>query len=109
LQQEGEVGRAGRALVPWLAASELFLGPDTRRLRELAGQIDPANEPVLGVLALARALEAAGDAQGAEGVFRAALAARPGEVVLLDALGKLLEGQRPPRLAGAIECYRAAR
>src|SRR5262249_55008436 len=109
LQQERDAARAARALAPWLAAPELFAGPGTRRLRELAEQIDPAKEPVLGVLALARALEAAGDAQGAEGVLRDALAARPAEVVLLDALGKLLEAQRPPRLAGAIECYKAAR
>src|SRR5205823_5424515 len=39
----------------------------------------------------------------------AALRARPQEVVLHDALGKLLTGQRPPRWREAVECYAAAR
>jgi tetratricopeptide (TPR) repeat protein len=79
------------------------------RLREFAAALDPANEPVLGVVTLARALDAAGDTPGAERLYRAALAARPGEVVLLYALGHLLERQQPPRLGEAIECFRTAR
>jgi tetratricopeptide (TPR) repeat protein len=90
-------------------SSGLAQGREAGRLRELAGQMDPANEPVLGMVTLARALELAGDTPGAERVFRAALAARPGEVVLLDALGDLLERQQPPRLGEAIEYYRTAR
>jgi tetratricopeptide (TPR) repeat protein len=109
LQRKREAARTARALAPWLAVPKVFVGPSIRRLRELVGQMDPAKEPVLGVMALARALEEAGDAPGAERVFRVALAARPDEVVLLDGLGKLLAAQRPPRWGEAIECYRAAR
>ena len=79
------------------------------RLEELAGQMDVRQEPVLGLVLLARALEGAGSSAAAEGLLRTALTARPGEVVLLDGLGKLLERQRPPRWGEAIECYRAIR
>jgi tetratricopeptide (TPR) repeat protein/tRNA A-37 threonylcarbamoyl transferase component Bud32 len=109
LQQERQAMQAAGPLVSWLGTSEAFLGPSSHRLRELAREMDPAREPVLGVVALARALQETGDATGAEGVLRAALAARPGEVVLLDGLGKLLAGQQQPRWGEAIECYRAAR
>jgi tetratricopeptide (TPR) repeat protein len=76
-------------------------------LRELRGQVDPATEPVLSVILLARACREAGDAAGAEEVLRRAVVAQPGQVVLLSALGRLLE--RQGRLAEAIECYQAAR
>jgi tetratricopeptide (TPR) repeat protein/tRNA A-37 threonylcarbamoyl transferase component Bud32 len=109
LLQEREAIHTLQAMASLFGVSEVLVGPSTRRLREIARQMDPAKEPVLGVVALARALEVAGDVQSAEGVFRAALAARPDEVVLLDGLGKLLAAQRPPRWAEAIECYRAAR
>jgi serine/threonine-protein kinase len=96
-------------LLPWTGLCELEHGKHWRHLAELRHRMDPATEPVPGVVLLARACSARGDALGAEQVLRQALAARPNEVVLLDALGKLLEGQGPPRLAEAIECYRAAR
>ena len=47
------------------------------------------------------------DTREAERVLRSSLAARPDQVVLLEALGKLLAGQK--RWGEAIECYRAAR
>jgi tetratricopeptide (TPR) repeat protein len=83
--------------------------PERQRLRELAGKLDPSREPVLGLVMLAGTLRAAGEDRRAEEVLRSAVAARPGAVALLNALGKLLEEQRPPRLGEAIECYRAAR
>jgi tetratricopeptide (TPR) repeat protein len=84
-------------------------GTDRTRLRALAGQMDTAGEPALGVVLLARALQTAGDDLRAEEVLRSALRRRPGEVVLLHALGRLLAARRPPRWAGALECYTAAR
>jgi tetratricopeptide (TPR) repeat protein/tRNA A-37 threonylcarbamoyl transferase component Bud32 len=109
LEQERKVAGAICALAPWLSASDLRLGPHARELREMAARLDPAREPVLGVIALAQGLEEVGDRSAAERVLRAALAKRPGEVVLLDSLGKFLQRQHPPRLGEAIECYRAAR
>src|SRR5262249_56318978 len=58
---------------------------------------------------LAQACAVVGDAAGAEQVLREAATARPDQVVLLDALGKLLERQGPSRRGNAIEYYRAAR
>jgi tetratricopeptide (TPR) repeat protein len=82
-------------------------GRDRGRLRELAAATGAAAEPVLGLLALARALREAGDDGAAEGLLRAALRARPQEVVLHHALGQLLAGQR--RWPEAAECCVAAR
>jgi serine/threonine-protein kinase len=95
---------------PWPALWEVSpRGNAWRRLQEVRGEINPATEPVLTVMLLAQASSAVGDGAGAEQVLRQAVAARPDQVVLLDALGRLLERQGPPRLAEAIECYRAAR
>ena len=82
---------------------------ESLRLRKLAGEVDLLRESVRGVWTLARTLRRAGDHRSAEELLRRALAIRPGEVVLLTALGTVLERQRPPRLGEAIECYRAAR
>jgi serine/threonine-protein kinase len=79
------------------------------RLRELAETTDAAGEPVLGLLTLLQALRAAGEDALAEQVLRSALRARPREVVLYDALGKLLERRRPPRWREAAECFAVAR
>jgi len=79
------------------------------RLEELADRVDPGREPALAVVTLARALDVAGAADRAEELLVAADAARPGQVVLLDARGKLLQRQGPARLAEAIACYQAAR
>jgi tetratricopeptide (TPR) repeat protein len=89
------------AVVPW--------GRDCSRLRQLAEQIDPAVEPVLGLLTLTRALRLAGEETSAERLLRAALRAHPREVVLYHTLGQLLTGQEPPRWAEATECYAVAR
>jgi serine/threonine-protein kinase len=94
---------------PWPALWELARGNDWRRLQELRGPVGPATGPVLTVVLLAQASSAVGDAAAAEQLLRQALAARPDQVVLLDALGRLLERQGPGRLGEAIEHYRAAR
>jgi serine/threonine-protein kinase len=91
----------------WSALADLVRGHDWRHLRELRGRINAAEEPVLTVLLLARASSDIGDLAGAEEVLYQALARRPDEVALLDALAKVLE--RQGRLAEAIGCYRAAR
>jgi tetratricopeptide (TPR) repeat protein len=93
----------------WPALWELARGDDWRQLREVRGVIDPRTDPVLTVVLLARAYAAVGDAAGAEQALREAATARPDQVVLLDALGKLLQRQGPSRLGNAIEYYRAAR
>jgi tetratricopeptide (TPR) repeat protein/tRNA A-37 threonylcarbamoyl transferase component Bud32 len=92
---------------PWPALWELTRGRSWRPLLELRGQADAATEPVLALRLLARASEEVGDAAGAEALLRRASAARPDEVVLLEALGRLLEGQG--RAAEAVECFRALR
>jgi serine/threonine-protein kinase len=88
---------------------EVPLGRDRLRLRQLADQTDPAAEPVLGLLTLTRALRVAGEEALAERLLRAALTARPREVVLYHALGQLLIALKPPRWAEVVECYAAAR
>jgi tetratricopeptide (TPR) repeat protein/tRNA A-37 threonylcarbamoyl transferase component Bud32 len=100
------VGLLG-AWPPWPALWEVTKGQRWRPLLELRGQVDAATEPVLALLLLARASEAVGDAAGAEALLRRASAARPDEVVLLEALGRLLE--RQGRAAEAVECFRAVR
>jgi tetratricopeptide (TPR) repeat protein/serine/threonine protein kinase len=90
----------------------LLAGTDRGRrwqVQELRTQFSPVREPVQTVLLLAQVCREANDLVGAEQVLRQALAARPHQVVLLDALGRLLEGQGRARLGEAIECYRAAR
>jgi serine/threonine-protein kinase len=94
---------------PWAALWELSRGTDWRQLQAVRGEFDPASEPIITVVLLAQACAAVGDEAGAEQVLRQAAAARPDQVVLLDALGKLLERQGPSRRAKAIEYYRAAR
>jgi serine/threonine-protein kinase len=107
LAGERAVAALTPVLLPWSALGAPYRGPARRRLEARAGKLDAGREPVLGVLLLARALFDAGEAPGAERLLRRVLAARPGEVVLLTALGKLLEGQG--RWPEAVGCYRAAR
>jgi serine/threonine-protein kinase len=97
------------ALRPVPVPVEVPLGPDRTRLRQLADQTNAAREPTLGLLTLARALAVAGEEARAERLLRAAIVARPREVVLHHTLGQLLESQDPPRWAEAVECYAAAR
>jgi serine/threonine-protein kinase len=82
---------------------------ERERLRQLAEQVNATTEPVLGVLALARAFRAADDDAGAVRLLQKAVQARPQEVVLHDALGKLLEQQRPPRWHDAAQQYQSVR
>jgi tetratricopeptide (TPR) repeat protein/tRNA A-37 threonylcarbamoyl transferase component Bud32 len=97
------------AASPWTALWELTHGSAWRQLQEMRKEIDPATAPVMTVVLLAQACAAVGDAAGAERVLRQAATARPDQVLLLTALGNLLEQQGPTRSAKAIEYYRAAR
>ncbi len=93
---------------PWTTLSER--GREQRwRLTELRAQAQRGRGPVLTVVLLAQASQEAGDVTGAEQVLRQALAGRPNQVVMLDALARLLEGQGRHRLGEALECYQAAR
>jgi serine/threonine-protein kinase len=93
----------------WPALWGLARADPWQQLWEVRRGIDPRTDPVLTVVLLAQAYTAVGDAVGAEQVLREAATARPDQVVLLDALGKLLERQGPSRRGNAIEYYRAAR
>jgi tetratricopeptide (TPR) repeat protein len=99
------------APLPWTALGEL--GSDQcqrqQQVRSLREQFRADSEPVLTVLLMAQVCEALGEVAAAEDVLRRASAVRPDEVVLLNALGKLLEHQGRARLPEAIECYRAIR
>jgi eukaryotic-like serine/threonine-protein kinase len=105
---ETVAGLAGAGL-SWPALWLVARGDDWRRVLELRSGIDPRTDPVLTVVLLAQALAAVGDSAGAEQVLREAVTARPDQVVLLDALGKVLVRRRPSEPAKAIEYYRAAR
>ena len=94
---------------PWPAMWELARGNNWRELHEVRQTIDPRTEPVLTAVLLARAFTAVGNVAGAEEVLRQAATTRPDQVVLLGALGKLLDRQGPSRLEEAIGYYRAAR
>jgi Flp pilus assembly protein TadD len=94
---------------PWPALWQLARGNAWQGLLESRSEIQPGTAPVLTVLLLARGLAAVGDDAGAEEVLRQAATARPQQVMLLDALGKLLERQGPSRLQAAIGYYRTAR
>jgi eukaryotic-like serine/threonine-protein kinase len=108
LQAETAAGLVGAAS-PWSAVWGLTRGNAWRHLLKVRKGIDPSKEPVLTVMLLARAFTATGDSAGAEEVLRQAATTRPDQVVLLTALGKLLEQQPHSRLDEAIGYYRAAR
>jgi Flp pilus assembly protein TadD len=91
----------------WPALAELTRGTTWRQLRELGRKMNVKQEPVLSVVLLARVGVERGDEAGAEKVLRRAVNVRQSDVVLLTALGWLLERHRPPRLEEAIGCYRA--
>jgi tetratricopeptide (TPR) repeat protein len=92
---------------PWPAMWWLTQGQTWLKLQELQKQADPATEPVLALVLLARGSEAIGDAAGAEDLLTQAVEARPDEVVLLDALARLLS--RRGRVERAVERRRAVR
>jgi serine/threonine-protein kinase len=94
---------------PWSALWEQARGNTWRHLREVHKEIDPRKEPALTVVLLAQACAAVGDTAAAEKVLRRATTVQPGQVVLLDAMGKLLERLGPSRLEEAIGYYRGAR
>jgi serine/threonine-protein kinase len=107
LPREKALGVLGASLRPVPVPVPIALGPDSTRLRRLAEQTDPARATPLGVMTLTRALRLAGDAAGAEQLLRAAVLARPREVVLHMELGHLLVEQK--RMPEAVEAYTAAR
>jgi serine/threonine-protein kinase len=109
LPVERALGILSAALRPVPIPVAAPLGQDRLRLRQLAATTDPATEPILGLLTLARALGMAGEETRAEQLLRAAIVVRPHEVVLHHTLGELLTAQEPPRWAEAVECYGAAR
>jgi tetratricopeptide (TPR) repeat protein/tRNA A-37 threonylcarbamoyl transferase component Bud32 len=104
----GLVGAQGGPAGPW-AALGLRARDQRWRLTDLRAGGRGKREPVLSVLLLARASQEVGDVAGAEQVLRQALAGRPDQVVLHDALGRLLGAQGRLRVGEAIECYQAAR
>jgi serine/threonine-protein kinase len=109
LSRERGLAALAMALRPVPIPFDAGLGEDRTRLRRLAEATDAASAPVLGLLTLVRALEVAGDATEAERLLRAALRARPREVVLHATLGNVLTAQRPPRWDAAVASYTAAR
>jgi serine/threonine-protein kinase len=109
LARERALGLLSAALRPVPVPFDAGAGEDRERLRRLAAETDAATEPVLGILTLARALRLAGDQATAEWLLRSAVLARPQEVVLHYALGKLLEERPAPRWGEAVECYAQAR
>jgi hypothetical protein len=106
---EQALGMLPAALRPVAVPVEVPLGRDHTRLRQLAETIDPVVEPVLGLLTLTRALRVAAEETSAERLLRAALMARPREVVLHYTLGQMLVSQQAPRWAEAVEYYGATR
>jgi Flp pilus assembly protein TadD len=94
---------------PWAVLWELARGTDWRQFQAMRKEINLVSEPVLTVVLLAQACAAVGDAAGAEQVLRQAATVRPDQVLLLTALGNLVEQQGPSRRGKAIEYYRAAR
>lgn len=100
----GLVGHRAPFSVPW----EVALGGPRRSLLELRKDIDVRTDPAPTLVLFAYACADVGDFALAERALRRAVAARPGEVLLLAALGKLLERQGPSRCAEAIGYYRAA-
>jgi serine/threonine-protein kinase len=109
LERERAVAVLVMALRPVPVPVDAGWGPDRERLRRLAARTNAATEPVLGLLTLVRSLAVAGEQALAERLLRAALRARPQEVVLYQTLGQMLERATPPRWAQAAECYTAAR
>ncbi|HEY7314137.1 MAG TPA: tetratricopeptide repeat protein [Gemmataceae bacterium] len=109
LPKERALALLSAALRPVPVPVVVPVGADHLRLRQLAEQMDPAEEPVLVVLTLTRALWAAGEEALAERVLRTAVIARPREVVLYHTLGQVLIEQEPPRWGEAARFLQAAR
>jgi tetratricopeptide (TPR) repeat protein len=103
----GIVAGLGGTALPWTALWQVDQGERWRRMVELRRQVNAAREPASSVVLLARGCSAVGDIVGAEGLLRQAVTVRPSEVVVLDALARLLEKQG--KLAEAIQYFQAAR
>jgi tetratricopeptide (TPR) repeat protein len=97
------------ALRPVPLPMEVPLGDDRIRIRQLAERIDPATESVLSLIMLTRALRVSGEDALAERLLRAAIGARPREVVLNHSLALLLVAQEPPRWKESVEFFRVVR
>ena len=93
----------------WPALWELERGQTWRQLRTLRASMDPRKEPVLSVVLLTSTMASIGDFAGAEETLRQAATARPDQVILLNALGKLLLREGDRRLEEAIGYLRAVR
>jgi serine/threonine-protein kinase len=107
LARERALGVLAVALRPVPVPFDAGPGEGRARLRRLAAEADAAGGPVLGLLALARALEEAGEGAEAERLLRAAVRARPREVAPHAALARLLGGRG--RWGEALECWSALR
>jgi serine/threonine-protein kinase len=108
LEWERGLGALAMALRPVPVPFDT-VGEDRGHLRRLAAALDVTREPVLGLLTLVRALRAAGDDALAEKVLRKGLLARPQEVALHVALGRVLEEQPSPRWDEVVGCFATAR
>jgi hypothetical protein len=106
LERERVLAALAMELRPVPVPFDAGLGRDRQRLRRLVEGTDVAAEPALGLLTLARALQAAGDDLLAERLLGAAVQARPHEVAMQHALGRLRAGQG--RWREAVECHVAA-
>jgi tetratricopeptide (TPR) repeat protein len=93
LHREFAISTLAMSLRPVPVPIDTGWGADRKRLRDLVAATDVKTEPVLGLLTLARALHVAGNDVLAETLLRAALRARPQEVVLHSNLVKLLAAQ----------------
>src|SRR5262249_38128535 len=109
LVRERAIGALAIVLRPVPVPFDAGLGEDRGRLRRFVQEVEPAGEPVLGLVTLVQARRLAGEDGSAERLLRAALRARPQEVVLHYTLGELLRGQQPPRWGDAAVCYEVAR
>jgi serine/threonine-protein kinase len=105
LERERALGSLSTALRPVPVPFDAGPGEGHQRLRGRAEEIDATREPVLGLLTLVRALQEAGDEHHAERLLWSAVLARPQEVALQHALGRLLTGQK--RWREAAECWAA--
>jgi tetratricopeptide (TPR) repeat protein len=92
---------------PWPALWQVQAGSRWRRLQELRRGVQPGREPVQTLVLLGQISFELGDKAGAERLLRAGLVTQPGQVVLLEVLGRLVE--RQGRHAEAVACYRAIR
>jgi serine/threonine-protein kinase len=113
---ERSANEVSRVFLPYTILSNQVLGEDSNHLRvlsrEYARQLVHSQDPTqdeLSLLLLSRALLTAGDETEAEQLLRAGLRRYPGDVALLNRLGRMLEEQHPPRWQDAAECYAAAR